>query len=85
MKNIRSVIYNNLSTLLASGVPILRALQTTGKGVQGRWRRAFNDMHDHVSKGNSMSEAMSRHRRMFKPLDVLIVETGEIFDFRCCH
>ncbi len=78
MKNIRPVVYQNLSTLLASGVPILRALQTTGRGVRGKWRRVFNEMHDYVAGGNSLAEAMAQHRRMFLKMDVLVVETGEI-------
>ncbi|KPK77897.1 MAG: hypothetical protein AMJ79_01735 [Phycisphaerae bacterium SM23_30] len=78
MKNAQVTLYHNLSVLLDSGVPILRALETAGRGVRGRWHRAFRGMVGYVSGGRSMSEAMAAYPRVFKPLDVRVVETGEL-------
>lgn len=74
----RIVVYQNLSELLNAGVPILRALKTAAAGARGGWSRRFENIVDLISRGSSLSEAMARYPRLFKPIDRMVIETGEM-------
>jgi len=69
--------YQNLSTLLAAGVPLLRALKTSGTRLSGRTRAAWRDIADSAANGSSLAEAMALHPRIFKRIDRLVVRAGE--------
>ena len=77
MPNPRATIYRNLAVTLEAGLPIRRALDTAASGAPRRFRGIFADMVSFVAAGNTLAAAMARHRRVFGPLDILIVETGE--------
>ncbi len=74
----RIIVYQNLSELLDAGVPILRALKTAAVGVRSGWSNRLTKIADHISGGSSLSEAMNQYPRQFKPIDRLVVETGEL-------
>ena len=69
--------YHNLSTLLAAGVPLLRALDTSGSHLSGRKLTAWRHIAESVAKGSSLADAMSLHPRIFKRIDRLVVNAGE--------
>ena len=72
-----ALAYNNLSTLLAAGVPMLRSLNTTASGFKADMKRTFLELGDAVAKGIPMAEGMARHPRIFDPLDVMIIRAAE--------
>jgi type IV pilus assembly protein PilC len=67
----------NLSTLQTNGVPILSAL-TVVEGTVGNVlvSRALTDMKTDISRGNQMSESMTRHE-IFPPMVTQMVAVGE--------
>lgn len=69
--------YNNLSTMLAAGVPVQRSLNTLIPGLKPRLQKAFLALADGVAKGNPFSETMVLHSDVFGPVDIMIVEVGE--------
>jgi type IV pilus assembly protein PilC len=67
----------NLSTLLASGVPILQALEITGDTVDnGVIRDAITDIQDSVRQGESINGPLSQHD-VFPPMVVQMIAVGE--------
>ncbi|MEA3226206.1 MAG: type II secretion system F family protein [Planctomycetota bacterium] len=77
MPNALAIAYYNLSSMLDAGVPVLRSLNTITPGMKPRMRKAFLALADCVSQGDPMADAMSRHPRVFKPVDVMIMEVAE--------
>jgi type II secretory pathway component PulF len=72
-----AITYNNLSNMLAAGVPMERSLNTLIPGLQGRLEETFLALADGVAKGNPLSETMVLHPKVFGPVDIMIVEVGE--------
>jgi type IV pilus assembly protein PilC len=67
----------NLSTLLASGVPILQALEITGDTVDnGVIRDAISDVQESVRQGESINGPLSQHS-VFPPMVVQMIAVGE--------
>ncbi len=72
-----AMAYDNLSTMLDAGVPLLRSLNTIASGLEPRMKKAFLAVADGVSKGNPLAETMSQNRRVFSPLDIMLIDAGE--------
>jgi type II secretory pathway component PulF len=72
-----ALIYQNLSTLLDAGVPILRVLNAASRGLKGKLSKAFPKIAEHVSHGDDLAEAMTKQKRLFKPLDLMLIAAGE--------
>lgn len=66
-----------LSTLLAAGIPLIEALDTITRQHEGRFQHAIMLLRDHVAAGGSLAEAMGAQPVLFDPLAVNIVEVGE--------
>ncbi len=67
------------ATLLEAGMPLLRGLrlmreQESNAGL----RRTLDDLTESIEAGSSISEAMSRHPRVFNRLYLQMVRAGEI-------
>ena len=74
---LRAITFGQLSDLLGSGVPLLRALavlqkQTTHAGL----REILEQIHHRVEDGATLSEAMSPFRRIFGEMAVSMVRAG---------
>lgn len=68
-----------LATLIGAGLPLLRSLQILGEQVEDRnLKDAIHSLQDDVEAGNSLSEAMAKHPRIFNRLYVNMVKAGEI-------
>ncbi len=66
-----------LSTLIASGLPVLEALQHAAASVRNVvFRGAVLDMARHVSEGSGLSTAM-RRTNVFPPLLIYLAANGE--------
>lgn len=77
MPSALAIAYHNLSAMLDAGVPILRSLNTVTPGMKPRLRKAFLAIADGVSQGETLAETMRLHPRVFKPVDLMIVEVAE--------
>jgi type IV pilus assembly protein PilC len=73
----RIQLYQNFSTLLAAGLPILRALKTLQKQAPVRYRSMLAQIETEVSQGTELSEAMAKRPRQFNDLDIMLVRVGE--------
>lgn len=72
-----ALAYNNLSTMLAAGVPMLRSLNLVAAGFRADMKRTFLELADAVAKGTPMADGMARYPRIFDPLDVMIIRAAE--------
>jgi len=72
-----AIAYNNLSNMLAAGVPVQRSLNTLIPGLQGRLQEAFLALADGVAQGNPLAYTMVLHPDVFDPVDIMIVQVGE--------
>lgn len=77
MANKLEHVYHNLSLMLEAGVPVLKALRHSGAVAKGRLPRTFNALAEQVAEGESIADAMKKHRRVFAPLDVQMIQVGE--------
>jgi type IV pilus assembly protein PilC len=67
-----------LSTLSASGIPMVRALTILeGQARPGPFKDVLGDLVEDVSSGTPLSEAMGKHPRAFDPLYSSMVHAGE--------
>ena len=78
-KKVLTQFTRQLATLQAAGMPVLRSLlvledqQKKGSGM----RNAIGTVADDVESGNSLSESMARHPRVFDRLYSNMVRAGE--------
>ncbi|MBM4103576.1 MAG: hypothetical protein FJ263_05925 [Planctomycetes bacterium] len=77
MADFRINFYQNLSTLLNAGLPILRAIRTTQQRSLRRHRHILRHIEEDIHAGVEMSESMKAFPRLFEPLDVMLVHVGE--------
>lgn len=67
-----------MSTLLSSGVTLLRALEITAKQTSSaKFHAMLSDITDNVKDGLSLTEAMAKYPRQFTSLWTGLVDTGE--------
>ncbi len=74
---VMSVFYNQLSSLLGSGVPLLKAIeilrqQSSNKNLQ----RALEDVHSRVEQGETLGEAFKRHPKVFSEIAMNMAVAG---------
>lgn len=83
----RADLYDSLATMLASGMPILEALDTlvaTDRRRGHRQRAARGgprqtmllDLHAQLRGGATLHEAMASHSGWFSPVDLAMIEAG---------
>jgi general secretion pathway protein F len=73
------VFTQELSTLLAAGMPLDRSLTTLADLTQGaELKRATGEVLTSVRGGASLAQAMGQHPGIFPPLYVSMVKAGEI-------
>ena len=73
-----SRIADNLDTMLASGVPILRSIDITSEVVGSRiYKNLLINVADNVKSGLSMSAAFDKHRTEIPGIMVEMVKVGE--------
>ncbi len=73
-----SVLTRQLASMLRSGVPILRALNTIGDQTENRRLQAvISDLEASIRDGSMLSEGMRRYKKLFPDLYVNMVESGE--------
>ena len=76
------IMYGQLSDLLGSGVPLLRAIKSIFKStVNKRLAGVLRDMHNEVADGKSLYESMASHEDVFPTLHTVMVQAGERASF----
>jgi general secretion pathway protein F len=76
------VMYEQLSDLLGAGVPLLRSLEVLTKQASvPALARVLREVRDDVAGGDTLADAMDRHRNVFPPLHASMIRAGEAGGF----
>jgi type II secretory pathway component PulF len=71
-------ITTQLSTAVRAGLPLLNALELIGKQQRKpSMKHLFERLVKSVNAGQSLSEAMAEHKRVFSPLYLSMIRVGE--------
>ncbi len=74
----RELGFQQLASMLKSGVSILAALDTVMKQATSYIsRKVWRQISEDVTSGRSLSEALARHVKQFDPVSVELVRVGE--------
>lgn len=67
------------STMIGAGLPMVQCLEILGSQAERpEMRRIVNEVRESVSSGTTLSEALSKHRKVFDELYTNMVEAGEV-------
>jgi type IV pilus assembly protein PilC len=67
-----------LGTLLRCGVPILTSLQAVEKALSNViYKKAMVEIREAVSRGESLSQSIGKHRKLFPESIILMTDVGE--------
>lgn len=73
-----AIFTRQLATLLRAGIPLAQSLRALiEQSIDPKVNRILRDVHERVTQGKNMSEAMESHPRMFSPLYCSMVRAGE--------
>ena len=73
-----SIFTNQLKVMLRSGIPIIKCLDTLERQASSeRFKEVVIDMHKSVIGGQSLSQAMGNHPKVFSNLYIHMVKAGE--------
>ncbi|MCP4650255.1 MAG: type II secretion system F family protein [PVC group bacterium] len=73
-----TVFTRQLSILLKSGVPILKALGVLAEQSENNYLKAVvNEIYGEIKKGRTLSAALEGYLKIFSPLYIALVRTGE--------
>lgn len=74
-----AVMARQFSTMVSAGIPLIRALTVlTDQADNPVLRRTLAEMRVSVASGDSLSQAMERHPKVFDRLFVSMVRAGEV-------
>ncbi|MCA9266098.1 MAG: type II secretion system F family protein, partial [Planctomycetales bacterium] len=74
---ILSTFYGQLSSLLRSGVPLLRSLALLrDQSSNAAMKSILDDIHGRVEDGSTLGDAMGRHAHVFREVTVSMVQAG---------
>ncbi|MEM6886083.1 MAG: type II secretion system F family protein [Verrucomicrobiota bacterium] len=74
-----TVFTRQLATLIDAGLPLLRSLKTLSKQEKNpTLRETMAHLSDSVESGNTFSEALAQHPKIFNKLYVNMVKAGEL-------
>ncbi len=69
--------FGQMSDLLRSGVPLLRSIAVIrDQATHASLKYVLTDLHEQVSEGHTLAEAMARHPRVFSEMAVSVVRAG---------
>ena len=72
------VFAKNLGLMMDAGLPVTRALSVMGKQAKGKaMKKLLSDIETDISHGQTLSESLNKHQRVFSPLFVSMVKAGE--------
>ncbi|MBN2096990.1 MAG: type II secretion system F family protein, partial [Candidatus Omnitrophica bacterium] len=72
------VFSRQLATMVDSGIPLVQALDVLTEQIQQvQFQQVVASLRDNIETGSSLSEALSRHPKVFSALFVNMVKAGE--------
>lgn len=74
----KALDYRQLSTLLGSGIEILRALEILSHHKRGSTRETILSVRRSIEEGSSFTEAISTQDRFFTPFEIAVIQAGEM-------
>lgn len=77
LQSVLPSVYEQLANLLNEGVPLPSALLLLSRDMSGPVRRPLLALAHDVEQGMSLSEAMARQPRVFRPMMAAAVRAGE--------
>src|SRR4029453_3866618 len=73
------IFTRQLATLIDSGLPLLRSLNVLAKQERDKvLKQTINKLADAVQSGNTFSDALAVHPRIFNNLYVNMIKAGEV-------
>lgn len=67
------------ATMIGAGLPMVQCLEILAKQMESiEFRKIIAEIQEAVSAGSTLSEAMSKHKKIFDDLYVNMVEAGEM-------
>ena len=67
------------ATMIGAGLPMVQCLEIlSAQSERPEMKRIINEVRESVSSGTTLSEALSKHRKVFDELYTNMVEAGEI-------
>ena len=73
-----TMFYFQLGNMVGAGVALLQSLRSAHRQIEHRTlKRAVADLADRVERGERLSEAMTRHAKLFPLLYRTMIEVGE--------
>ena len=73
----RTTVTRQLATLIASGLPLLRALRVLRDQQKGTGAQLFNNLAEHVEAGSLFSQALAKYPKTFPKVYIAMVQAGE--------
>jgi type IV pilus assembly protein PilC len=73
----RANLYYKLATLAGAGIPLLRTLDAAAEGEGGAVRKALVDVRQRITHGESLAEAVARHKTIFGTFDRVLIEAAD--------
>ncbi|MBL7084983.1 MAG: type II secretion system F family protein [Candidatus Omnitrophica bacterium] len=72
------IFSRQLATMVDSGIPLVQALDVLAEQIEkSGFRGVVASLRDNIETGSSLSEALSRHPRIFSTLFINMVRAGE--------
>ncbi len=71
------LLAKNLSKMIDAGLPVTRALSIIERQSKGQFKKVVNELNDSLSKGNTLSDSMKEHPKVFSSLFISMVRAGE--------
>ncbi len=72
------IFSKNLGVMIAAGLPLTRSLEALSHESRNpRFKAVIQDVIDQIRQGHTLSESLARHQKIFPPLYVAMIESGE--------
>jgi len=71
------IFARNLSKMIDAGLPMTRALSIMEREAKNDFKSILGDLSNSLSKGNTLSDSMKNHPKVFSSLFISMVKAGE--------
>jgi type II secretory pathway component PulF len=76
-REVKSDLFDSLSTMLDSGLPLTESLDALIESSRGRPRSMLVQVREGVRSGRELAEAMADHASWFDPVELALVRAGQ--------
>src|SRR3989344_7553383 len=70
-------IIDSLGTLLASGIPIIEAIESLIEESKGNSLKILKTLEEDLNQGKTIAYSLSRHPKTFDPITVNLIKASE--------